>query len=409
MENTTIEEITHENRPTQEELSSYILTSAALNQEEKDILLENINSENSIYEQTPENLNLSIDNYATITYFNSKGVDIDEILANPYIFDYKLDEILQRIKEIGIEHFCEIVGINLLNRNSTITDKGEKIIASRIKSINDLNILDIYLEEIVKIPLLSAEEEIILAKRIEQGDEEARERLIKANLRLVVSIAKKFIGRNYPFMDLIQDGSEGLMRAVGEYDYTKGWRFGTYATWWIRKTILRGIKNNSSLIRIPVYMWDEIATLREIEQNLLNEYNEVPTIEKIAEAMKTTTKKVKSIKEAEKKAGFISLEEIDEDKEEELPVDKRSSFSDYDDIEEKLLKEETIAILEKNLYTLTPIEKKVLALRFGFNENKIHNFKQIAEILELSPVEVRSINQAMLTKLSKELSPEKKI
>src|SRR5665648_873869 len=253
-----------------------------------------------------------------------------------------------------------------------------------------------YLKEIGRVPLLSADEEIQLAKRMEAGDEEAKRRLAEANLRLVVSIAKRYVGRGMLFLDLIQEGNLGLIKAVEKFDYIKGFKFSTYATWWIRQAITRAIADQARTIRVPVHMVETINKLIRISRQLLQEFGREPTVKEIAENMEITEEKVREILKTAQEP--VSLE---------TPIGKEEDSHLGDFIEDKdapappkvatytLLKEQ----LEDVLETLTYREKRVLELRFGIATGHPHTLEEVGKEFGVTRERIRQIEAKALRKL----------
>jgi len=253
-----------------------------------------------------------------------------------------------------------------------------------------------YLKEIGKVPLLSAEDEIDLAKRMEAGDESAKMRLSEANLRLVVSIAKRYVGRGMLFLDLIQEGNLGLIKAVEKYDHTKGFKFSTYATWWIRQAITRAIADQARTIRIPVHMVETINKLIRVSRSLLQELGKEPTPEEIAVEMDLPVEKVREIMKISQEP--VSLETpIGEEEDSHL-----GDFIPDDDAPAPaeaaaftLLKEQLFSVLE----TLTPREKKVLCLRFGLEDGRQRTLEEVGKEFNVTRERIRQIEAKALRKL----------
>ncbi|MEW5865864.1 MAG: RNA polymerase sigma factor RpoD [Bacillota bacterium] len=253
-----------------------------------------------------------------------------------------------------------------------------------------------YLKEIGRVPLLTAEEEVELAKRIEKGDEQAKRRLAEANLRLVVSIAKRYVGRGMLFLDLIQEGNLGLLKAVEKFDYRKGYKFSTYATWWIRQAITRAIADQARTIRIPVHMVETINKLIRVSRQLLQEYGREPTIEETAKAMDMSEDRVREIMKVAQEP--VSLETpIGEEEDSHLGdfIEDEDVLAPADAVSFHLLKEQ----LEDVLDTLTPREEKVLRLRFGLDDGRSRTLEEVGQVFGVTRERIRQIEAKALRKL----------
>ena len=253
-----------------------------------------------------------------------------------------------------------------------------------------------YLKEIGRIPLLSSEEEIELAKRMEEGDEEAKKKLSEANLRLTVSIAKRYSGRGMQFLDLIQEGNLGLIKAVEKFDYRKGYKFSTYATWWIRQSITRAIADQARTIRIPVHMVETMNRVNRTSRRLLQEYGREPTLEEIAEAMNLPVERVLEISKISQEP--VSLETpIGEEEDSHLGdfIQDEHIPVPADEAAHTLLREQ----LEKVMDTLSEREQKVLALRFGLEDGKPHTLEEVGREFQVTRERIRQIEAKALRKL----------
>lgn len=253
-----------------------------------------------------------------------------------------------------------------------------------------------YLKEIGRIPLLSSEEEVELAKRMEEGDEEAKKKLSEANLRLTVSIAKRYSGRGMQFLDLIQEGNLGLIKAVEKFDYRKGYKFSTYATWWIRQSITRAIADQARTIRIPVHMVETMNRVNRTSRRLLQEYGREPTPEEIAEAMNLPVERVLEISKISQEP--VSLETpIGEEEDSHLGdfIQDEHIPVPADEAAHTLLREQ----LEKVMDTLSEREQKVLALRFGLEDGKPHTLEEVGREFQVTRERIRQIEAKALRKL----------
>ena len=266
-------------------------------------------------------------------------------------------------------------------------------------SVDGINIDDpvkVYLKEIGRVPLLTPEEEVELAERMAKGDPAARKRLSEANLRLVVSIAKRYVGRGMQFLDLIQEGNLGLIKAVEKFDHTKGFKFSTYATWWIRQAITRAIADQARTIRIPVHMVETINTVKKVSSQLLHKNGHDPSAEEIAEELDMPIDKVREIMRVAQEP--VSLETpIGEEEDSHLGdfIEDSNAPAPADAASHTLLKEQ----LEDVLSTLTPREKKVLELRFGLEDGRNRTLEEVGKEFNVTRERIRQIEAKALRKL----------
>ena len=274
--------------------------------------------------------------------------------------------------------------------------KLDEITDTSYEGINVDDPVRMYLREIGRIPLLTFDQELDLAKRILDGDEDAKKQLAESNLRLVVSIAKKYVGRGMLFLDLIQEGNMGLIKAVEKFDYTKGFKFSTYATWWIRQAITRAIADQARTIRIPVHMVETINKLIRTSRHLLQQLGREPTPEEIAEEMEIPVEKVMEIQKIAQDP--VSLETpIGEEDDSHLGdfIQDDDSPAPHDSAAYTLLKEQ----LEEVMNTLTPREAKVLKLRFGLEDGKARTLEEVGREFEVTRKRIRQIEAKALRKL----------
>ena len=253
-----------------------------------------------------------------------------------------------------------------------------------------------YLKDIGRVPLLSADDEIELARLMQEGDPAAKKRLSEANLRLVVSIAKRYVGRGMLFLDLIQEGNLGLMKAVEKFDYQKGFKFSTYATWWIRQSITRAIADQARTIRIPVHMVETINKLTRVQRLLLQEFGREPTSAEIAEKMGVTEERVCEIQKIAQDP--VSLETpIGEEEDSHLGdfIEDEKTVTPSDSVSFRMLKEQLLRVLD----TLTPREEKVLRLRYGLDDGKPRTLEEVGKEFNVTRERIRQIEAKALRKL----------
>ena len=253
-----------------------------------------------------------------------------------------------------------------------------------------------YLKEIGKTPLLTFEQEVDLAKKYEKSDMKAKEKLIKANLRLVVSIAKKYLGRRLSFLDLIQEGNKGLIRGVEKYDWRRGYKFSTYATWWIRQAITRAIADQSRTIRIPVHMVDQINRFYKTQRRLTQKLGREPKTKEIAKEMELTIDEVENLMRISQQPKSLSTP-IGDDKETTLEqfIADQNQPTLYDKVSKELLKD----ALNKVLETLSPREKKVLMMRFGLEDSKPKTLEEVGKEFKVTRERIRQIEAKAIRKL----------
>ncbi len=310
----------------------------------------------------------------------------------------QIDEVFDAFEELGVNLLTDDgeEEPNIEDLKEVEDLKLDEITENTYEGINVDDPVRMYLREIGRIPLLTFDEELDLAKRILDGDEEAKQKLAESNLRLVVSIAKKYVGRGMLFLDLIQEGNMGLIKAVEKFDYTKGFKFSTYATWWIRQAITRAIADQARTIRIPVHMVETINKLIRTSRHLLQQLGREPTPEEIAQEMEIPVEKVMEIQKIAQDP--VSLETpIGEEDDSHLGdfIQDDDSPAPHDSAAYTLLKEQ----LEEVMNTLTPREAKVLKLRFGLEDGKARTLEEVGREFEVTRERIRQIEAKALRKL----------
>jgi RNA polymerase primary sigma factor len=323
--------------------------------------------------------------------------EIMDTLQNEDLTPDEIDDMYEVFSNKGIEIVDEVPDVETLDDNDIAETHEEVDIDLTIPegvSIDDP--VRMYLKEIGRVPLLSADEEIELAKRMGLGDEEAKRRLAEANLRLVVSIAKRYVGRGMLFLDLIQEGNLGLIKAVEKFDYNKGFKFSTYATWWIRQAITRAIADQARTIRIPVHMVETINKLIRVSRQLLQELGREPSPEEIAKEMDVSVERVREIMKIAQEP--VSLETpIGEEEDSHLGdfIEDQDAPAPAEAASFMLLKEQ----LEEVLETLTPREEKVLRLRFGLDDGRARTLEEVGQHFGVTRERIRQIEAKALRKL----------
>lgn len=330
------------------------------------------------------------------------GISMEEISKTLEPFGLEPEDIYQFAEDLENQYDIRVEGKE--DFEYEVIAKQEEELEEEF-DLNDLSVppgvkindpVRMYLKEIGRVDLLTAEEELELAKRIEQGDEEARKKLAEANLRLVVSIAKRYVGRGMLFLDLIQEGNMGLIKAVEKFDYRKGFKFSTYATWWIRQAITRAIADQARTIRIPVHMVETINKLVRVQRQLLQDLGREPTPEEIAEEMNLTPEKVREILKIAQEP--VSLETpIGEEDDSHLGdfIEDHEAQSPADHAAYELLKEQ----LEDVLDTLTDREENVLRLRFGLDDGRTRTLEEVGKVFGVTRERIRQIEAKALRKL----------
>ena len=316
---------------------------------------------------------------ASIDEIENAPDDLDELFSEPPLLDLDFDEEPTddelKLEEMDVENLEDDISIDNISLDDPVK---------------------VYLREIGRVPLLTSEEEIELAVKISEGSETAKQRLTEANLRLVVSIAKKYVGRGMYFLDLIQEGNVGLIKAVDKFDYTKGFKFSTYATWWIRQAITRAIADQARTIRIPVHMVETINRLKKIQSQLLHENGYEPSEELIAEKMELPVERVREIMRVAQEP--VSME---------TPIgpEEDSRLMDFIRDEDALapddaaLKTITNEDIDSVLHTLTPREESVIRLRFGLKDGRCHTLEEVGSEFNVTRERIRQIEAKALRKL----------
>ncbi|MBC8535732.1 RNA polymerase sigma factor RpoD [Feifania hominis] len=328
-------------------------------------------------------------NKEIMDFIEEHELDIDQI--------EKLYDLMEtfNLKIEGDDDEPDISGLEFEDTaEEDVPEEIDKVLTTEGLAIDDP--VRMYLKEIGKVPLLSSDEEIELAKRMAEGDERAKKRLAEANLRLVVSIAKRYVGRGMLFLDLIQEGNLGLIKAVEKFDYTKGYKFSTYATWWIRQAITRAIADQARTIRIPVHMVETINRVMRVSRQLLQELGHDPSADEIAEEMGMSVDKVREILKIAQEP--VSLETpIGEEEDSHLgdfiPDDDAPAPAEAASY--MLLKEQLVNVLS----TLTPREEKVLRLRFGLEDGRARTLEEVGKEFNVTRERIRQIEAKALRKL----------
>ena len=329
----------------------------------------------------------------------SKGsLTNDEIIEALGEMEFKpeeLEKLYDSLEQQGIEIIEDIENINF-DELENVEEKKDGLGGEGTETVSIDDPVKVYLKEIGRVPLLTPEEEIELAIKIAEGDVQAKKRLSEANLRLVVSIAKRYLGRGMQFLDLIQEGNLGLIKAVEKFDYTKGFKFSTYATWWIRQAITRAIADQARTIRIPVHMVETINKVKKVSTQILHEKGHEPSSEEIAEKLDISVEKVREIVRVAQEP--VSLETpIGEEEDSHLGdfIPDSDTPAPADEASHALLKEQ----LEEVLATLTPREAKVLRLRFGLEDGKSRTLEEVGSEFKVTRERIRQIEAKALRKL----------
>ena len=332
--------------------------------------------------------------------------EINDAFRGLELSEDKLDLVLEYLDKLHIDIMN--TSVDGSKQDDLLLDSEDDIILDdedEVEIIDDVDVLEgvstedpvrMYLKEIGNVPLLSTEEEIELAKRVEQGDEEAKKKLTEANLRLVVSIAKKYVGRGMPFLDLIQEGNMGLMKAVDKFDYSKGYKFSTYATWWIRQAITRGIAETGRTIRVPVHMVETINKTLRMTRTLLQELGREPTPEEVAERLNVPVARVREVLKISRDP--VSLDTpIGEEDDSHLGdfIEDDSALSPADSAAFSMLRAELSTALE----SLTDRERQVVRLRFGLEDGRARTLEEVGKEFNVTRERIRQIEAKALRKL----------
>ncbi len=332
--------------------------------------------------------------------------ELSDVLDSMNLEQEEIDAVYDKLEDLGVDTAGEeflppieedaLPELEELDQIEEVTEEEILDTDSVAETFSSDDPVRMYLKEIGKVPLLTPEEEVALAMRMSEGDEEAKRRMAEANLRLVVSIAKRYVGRGMLFLDLIQEGNLGLIKAVEKFDYTKGYKFSTYATWWIRQAITRAIADQARTIRIPVHMVETINKVIRVSRQLLQELGHDPSAEEIAEEMNLPADKVRDILKIAQEP--VSLETpIGEEEDSHL-----GDFIEDEGVSEPseaasftLLKEQLMTVLD----TLTPREKKVLELRFGIIDGRTRTLEEVGKEFNVTRERIRQIEAKALRKL----------
>ena len=331
--------------------------------------------------------------------------EINDAFKGLELTEDKMDLVLEYLEKQKIDIVNAEVGVD--NAEDLILDNDDIILddEDEVEIIDDVDVLEgvstedpvrMYLKEIGNVPLLTTEQEVELAKRVEAGDEEAKKQLTEANLRLVVSIAKKYVGRGMPFLDLIQEGNMGLMKAVDKFDYTKGYKFSTYATWWIRQAITRGIADTGRTIRVPVHMVETINKTLRMTRTLLQELGREPTPEEVAERLNVSVSRVREVLKISRDP--VSLDTpIGEEEDSHLGdfIEDDSALSPADSAAFSMLRAELATALE----SLTDRERQVVKLRFGLEDGRARTLEEVGKEFNVTRERIRQIEAKALRKL----------
>lgn len=324
-------------------------------------------------------------------FVDAKRIDMNVLLDKTEKMNLNADEmdkVLEVLEEKGIKVETE--------QEQEQARNNDKLMQKIMSEINIDDSVKMYLKDIGRVPLLQPQEEVELAQRMGEGDIEAKNQLINANLRLVVSIAKRYVGRGMQFLDLIQEGNLGLMKAVDKFDYKKGFKFSTYATWWIRQAITRSLADQARTIRIPVHMVETINKLTKVSRNLLQQLGREPTQAEIAEAMGITENKVVEIQKIAQDP--VSLETpIGEEDDSHLGdfLEDHTAIAPMDAAEAKMLKVQ----VEEILSTLAPREAMVLILRYGLKDNRPRTLEEVGKVFNVTRERIRQIEAKALRRL----------
>ena len=319
------------------------------------------------------------DKKETIDDIENAPDDLEELFTEPTVLDIDFDEEPSdeelKLEEVDVDNLGDELALDSISLDDPVK---------------------VYLREIGRVPLLTSDEEVELAVKISEGDERAKQRLTEANLRLVVSIAKKYVGRGMYFLDLIQEGNVGLIKAVDKFDYTKGFKFSTYATWWIRQAITRAIADQARTIRIPVHMVETINRLKKIQSQLLHENGYEPSEEVIAEKMGLPVERVREIMRVAQEP--VSMETPIGPEEDSRLMD---FIKDEDALapDEAALKTITNEDIDSVLHTLTPREEAVIRLRFGLKDGRCHTLEEVGMEFNVTRERIRQIEAKALRKL----------
>ena len=331
--------------------------------------------------------------------------EINDAFKGLELTEDKMDLVLEYLEKQKIDIVNAEVGVD--NAEDLILDNDDIILddEDEVEIIDDVDVLEgvstedpvrMYLKEIGNVPLLTTEQEVELAKRVEAGDEEAKKQLTEANLRLVVSIAKKYVGRGMPFLDLIQEGNMGLMKAVDKFDYTKGYKFSTYATWWIRQAITRGIADTGRTIRVPVHMVETINKTLRMTRTLLQELGREQTPEEVAERLNVSVSRVREVLTISRDP--VSLDTpIGEEDDSHLGdfIEDDSALSPADSAAFSMLRAELATALE----SLTDRERQVVKLRFGLEDGRARTLEEVGKEFNVTRERIRQIEAKALRKL----------